>query len=65
MLQVATTVGCHTAHTLNPVNFIISGVNYIKLNDGVLGDIAPTILYLLGIEKPIEMTGENLIQCDC
>ena len=55
----------HTAHTLNPVNFIISGVNDIKLNDGVLGDIAPTILYLLGIEKPIEMTGENLIQCDC
>ena len=54
----------HTAHTLNPVNFIVAGAGDIKLNDGVLGDIAPTMLYLLGIEKPSEMTGNNLIQCD-
>ncbi|MGB1360611.1 MAG: 2,3-bisphosphoglycerate-independent phosphoglycerate mutase [Alphaproteobacteria bacterium] len=53
----------HTAHTLNPVNFIVAGGGDIELNDGVLGDIAPTMLYLLGVEKPTEMTGENLIKC--
>ena len=46
----------HTAHTLTLL-ILLFQENDIKLNDGVLGDIAPTILYLLGIEKPIEMTG--------
>ncbi len=53
-----------TAHTKNPVEFIYIANDYknIDLKDkGILSDIAPTILYLLGIEKPKEMTGESLI----
>lgn len=50
-----------TAHTTNPVPFIITKEN-LKLVPGKLGDIAPTILDLMGLEKPIEMTGTSLIQ---
>jgi 2,3-bisphosphoglycerate-independent phosphoglycerate mutase len=51
-----------TAHTTNPVPFIYVGKERdIKLRPGRLGDIAPTILELMGIEKPAEMTGESLI----
>ncbi|WP_265026578.1 2,3-bisphosphoglycerate-independent phosphoglycerate mutase [Wolbachia endosymbiont of Rhagoletis indifferens] len=50
----------HTAHTLNKVPFIVS-CNNLKLRDGRLSDIAPTILQLLGIKKPDEMTGSSLI----
>ncbi|MEW6096013.1 MAG: 2,3-bisphosphoglycerate-independent phosphoglycerate mutase [bacterium] len=53
-----------TAHTKNPVEFIYIADDYqnIKLkNKGILSDIAPTILYLLGIEKPKEMSSESLI----
>lgn len=49
-----------TAHTTNPVPFIITNKN-ISLRPGKLGDIAPTILELMSIEKPSEMTGESLI----
>ncbi|VVB96611.1 2,3-bisphosphoglycerate-independent phosphoglycerate mutase [uncultured archaeon] len=52
--------GIHTAHTSNPVPFIICK-NDITLRDGILADIAPTILELLDIEKPEEMTGRSLI----
>ncbi|WP_065094416.1 MULTISPECIES: 2,3-bisphosphoglycerate-independent phosphoglycerate mutase [unclassified Wolbachia] len=52
----------HTAHTLNKVPFIVS-CNNLKLRDGRLSDIAPTILQLLGIKKPDEMTGSSLISC--
>ncbi len=52
----------HTAHTLNKVPFIVSCDN-LKLRDGGLSDIAPTILQLLGIKKPDEMTGSSLISC--
>lgn len=52
----------HTAHTLNPVNFIIAGDRFkeIRLKDGILGDIAPTILKILDLEQPKEMTGDTL-----
>ncbi len=52
----------HTAHTTNPVNFIVAGKGFetITLKDGVLGDIAPTILKALKIEQPEEMTGTPL-----
>jgi 2,3-bisphosphoglycerate-independent phosphoglycerate mutase len=53
-----------TAHTKNPVEFIYIADDYknIRLKDkGILSDIAPTILHLLGIEKPEEMTAESLI----
>lgn len=50
-----------TSHSTNLVPFIITKKG-IKLNNGKLGDIAPTILDLLEIEKPPEMTGTSLIQ---
>jgi len=53
----------HTSHTTNPVPFILIGRDTanIKLTDGKLCDIAPTILSLINISKPSEMTGNNLI----
>jgi 2,3-bisphosphoglycerate-independent phosphoglycerate mutase len=51
----------NTAHTTNPVPFIIVDKYQIQIHDGVLGDIAPTILQLMGIEKPKVMTGNSLI----
>lgn len=50
-----------TAHTTNPVPFIVTNKN-ISLQEGKLGDIAPTILELMNIEKPVEMTGISLIK---
>ena len=50
-----------TAHTTNPVPFIVTNKN-TALVPGKLGDIAPTILELMGIEKPVEMTGVSLIK---
>ena len=53
----------HTAHTTNPVPIILVTDNKeLKLkNDGKLADLAPTMLELMGIEKPAEMTGESLL----
>ena len=50
-----------TAHTTNPVNLIVVANNAPNVHDGGLADIAPTILKLLGIEQPKEMTGKSLI----
>ncbi len=50
----------HTAHTSNPVPFIFCE-NGIELKDGILADIAPALLDVLGIEKPQEMTGQSLM----
>ena len=51
-----------TAHTTNPVPVIVCGVEGIRLRDGGgLQDIAPTVLELLGLDKPAEMTGTSLI----
>ena len=53
----------HTAHTTNPVPCVVISDKPIELrNDGVLGDIAPTILELMDLDKPPEMTGETLIK---
>lgn len=54
----------HTAHTLNPVPFVLVDENGkdIRLREGILGDIAPTILELMGLEKPSLMTGKSLIE---
>jgi len=53
----------HTAHTLNPVRLILAGNQFknITIKDGILGDIAPTILKILDIKQPSEMTGTSLI----
>ncbi len=52
----------HTAHTTNPVPFILIDTDKIEVNDGVLGDIAPTILDLMGIQKPDAMTRHSLVK---
>ncbi|HEV3271326.1 MAG TPA: 2,3-bisphosphoglycerate-independent phosphoglycerate mutase [Candidatus Methylacidiphilales bacterium] len=53
----------NTAHTTNLVHFIYAGPDAGKavLEDGILADVAPTLLYLLGIPKPEEMTGHSLV----
>ena len=50
-----------TAHTTNPVNLIVVGGNIKSVQNGGLSDIAPTMLKILGIEKPDDMTGHSLI----
>jgi 2,3-bisphosphoglycerate-independent phosphoglycerate mutase len=52
-----------TAHSLNPVPLIVtsSGVEALR-EGGILADVAPTVLDLIGEENPAEMTGESLIQ---
>lgn len=51
----------NTAHTTNPVPLILVDKEINKINDGVLGDIAPTILELMGIPQPALMTQHSLI----
>ena len=51
----------HTAHTLNLVPVVLVGADS-KITNGKLADVAPTILDLMGIEKPIEMTGVSIIR---
>ncbi len=51
----------HTAHTTNPVPIILVDKKIKSIKNGVLGDIAPTILDLMGIDKPKEMTRKSLI----
>ncbi|MBC8589508.1 2,3-bisphosphoglycerate-independent phosphoglycerate mutase [Paratissierella segnis] len=50
-----------TSHTTNKVPLILVGDKDIKLREGILADLAPTLLELLGLEKPEEMTGKSLI----
>ena len=57
------TGGPHTAHTLNLVPVILfGGPKKAKLRDGRLSDLAPTLLQLMGLEQPEEMTGKSLIR---
>ena len=52
----------NTAHSMNPVPLVVSaGVGELR-EDGTLADVAPTIVGLLGLEQPDEMTGSSLIQ---
>ncbi|QBZ96751.1 2,3-bisphosphoglycerate-independent phosphoglycerate mutase [Flavobacterium sangjuense] len=51
----------NTAHTTNPVPIILVDKDHIRIQDGVLGDLAPTILELMGIQKPEVMTGKSLL----
>jgi 2,3-bisphosphoglycerate-independent phosphoglycerate mutase len=54
----------YTAHTNLPVPFIYYGRKATMRNDGRLSDIAPTILYLKGMEIPAEMTGKSIVQLE-
>jgi 2,3-bisphosphoglycerate-independent phosphoglycerate mutase len=63
MMVDPVTGGPHTAHTLNPVPLILVGAgNRIVVKEGRLADIAPTMLELMGLPKPAEMTGSSLMQ---
>lgn len=53
--------GPFTAHTTNPVMLVLAGAGDVKLKDGKLADLAPTMLELMKIPKPIEMTGKSLL----
>ncbi len=51
----------NTAHSLNPVPFIWVTERQGDIKEGILADVAPSILALMGVEKPAEMTGQSLI----
>jgi len=51
----------HTAHTTNPVPFILIDDEIKSIKSGILGDIAPTILELMGVKQPKEMTQHSLL----
>ena len=51
----------HTAHTINPVPFVYYGREATMANSGSLSDVAPTLLYLMGLEQPSDMTGRSLV----
>ncbi|MFD0909895.1 2,3-bisphosphoglycerate-independent phosphoglycerate mutase [Ruegeria arenilitoris] len=56
------TGGPHTAHTLNPVPVaLVGGPDGATLREGRLSDLAPTVLNLMGLPKPPEMTGQSLL----
>ena len=51
-----------TSHTTNPVPLILYGMKDVKLKNGKLADLAPTMLDIMNLEKPEEMTGESLLE---
>jgi 2,3-bisphosphoglycerate-independent phosphoglycerate mutase len=52
----------HTAHTTNPVPVLLAGRPGAGLADGRLADLAPTLLALMGLDQPAEMTGQSLLR---
>jgi 2,3-bisphosphoglycerate-independent phosphoglycerate mutase len=51
----------NTAHSLNPVPCILVTEDYKQVNEGILADVAPTLLHIMGVEIPPEMTGKVLV----
>ena len=51
----------NTAHSLNPVPVVVVSDRVKSVKNGILADVAPTVLDLMGLEKPAEMTGESLV----
>ena len=64
MMRDPVTGAPHTAHTTNPVPVLLMGGSVRQLEDGSLADIAPTLLELMGLAQPAEMTGKSLIRRD-
>ncbi len=52
----------NTAHSLNPVPIVVVSDRVKSVKDGILADVAPTVLKLMGLEQPKEMTGEALVE---
>ncbi len=61
MMRDPLTGGPHTAHTTNPVPVLLAGAA-TRLHDGRLSDLAPTLLALMGLPQPAEMTGRSLFE---
>jgi 2,3-bisphosphoglycerate-independent phosphoglycerate mutase len=51
----------NTAHSLNPVPCVLIDKDYTSVNDGILADVAPTLLKIMGLEVPADMTGKVLV----
>jgi 2,3-bisphosphoglycerate-independent phosphoglycerate mutase len=65
MMRDPKTGGPHTAHTLNPVPIVVTGAGHRALiAEGRLADIAPTMLELMDLPQPKEMTGVSLLRRD-
>ncbi len=62
LMRDPATGGPHTAHTTNPVPVFLAGVPGVKLHNGRLADLAPTLLQLMRLPQPKEMTGRSLIE---
>ena len=63
MMRDPQTGGPHTAHTTNPVPVVLFGArNRALVAEGRLADMAPTLLELMGLPKPQEMTGASLLE---
>ena len=52
----------NTAHSLNPVPVVVVSDRVKSVRDGILADVAPTVLTLMGLEQPSEMTGKSLVE---
>jgi len=52
----------NTAHSLNPVPIVVVSDRVKAVHDGILADVAPTVLDLMGLEQPAEMTGKSLVE---
>ncbi len=52
----------NTAHSLNPVPIVVVSDRVKSVKNGILADVAPTVLSLMGLEQPEEMTGESLVE---
>ena len=60
--MTAETAWAEIAHTTNPVPVIMIDKENIAINDGVLGDVAPTILELIGVAQPAAMTQKSILK---
>jgi 2,3-bisphosphoglycerate-independent phosphoglycerate mutase len=61
LMKDPATGGPHTAHTTNPVPVMLAAPGWASLSDGRLADLAPTLLALMGIAQPADMTGHSLL----
>jgi 2,3-bisphosphoglycerate-independent phosphoglycerate mutase len=62
LMRDPATGGPHTAHTTNPVPVLLMGGDATAIGDGRLADVAPTLLELMGLKQPAEMSGHSLIR---